>query len=183
MLGGVFLLRTSSLCGWGRYSESTSEKGVAHSPGMSPGACSPCWDPRLLLSSSLWWEGNGHCDWTLHLIQKKWSQRRRSGRWGPRAPQTLRKEKGERNEFHYYYLNAAVHRNREIFIKWPRFFSKRMFWKLKWKCWVCLVHQWLVVKAVNQHFNKKNERLRLEIKEKKLKQMDLPGGKEIVINK
>lgn len=71
---------------------------VGHSPGMSPGVCSPCWDPRLLQSSSLWWAGNGHCDWILHLIQKKWSQRRRSGRWGPQALQTLQEKNAEQNK-------------------------------------------------------------------------------------
>lgn len=72
---------------------------VGHTPGMSPGVCSPCWGPRLWQSGSLWWASSDHYGWTWRPTLRRWSQRRRSGRWGPRAPQTLEmvgQNKGER---------------------------------------------------------------------------------------
>lgn len=60
-----------------------------NTPGTSPGVCSPCWGPTLWRSGSLWWAGNGHYGWTWRPTPRRWFRRRRSERWGPRAPRTL----------------------------------------------------------------------------------------------
>lgn len=69
--------------------QTTQPHFFSHPPGTSLGACSPCWGPTLWQSGSLWWAGIGRCGWTWRPTRRRWFRRRRSGRWGPRAPQTL----------------------------------------------------------------------------------------------
>lgn len=69
---------------------------MVHTPGMSPEVCAPCWGPTLWQSGSLWWAGSDRYGWTWHPTLKIWSQRRRSERWGPQAPQILEGRERER---------------------------------------------------------------------------------------
>lgn len=92
---------------------------VSHTPGMSPGACSPCWDPTLWQSGSLLWAGSDRCGWTWRPTPRRWSQRRRSGRWGPQAPRTLEKvgeNKAERGRGGWLLLSQMPRRNTFVYM-------------------------------------------------------------------
>lgn len=64
-------------------------------PGRSPEVCSPCWGPTLWQWGSPVSSGSARCGWTWHLRWRRWSQRRRSGYWGPPAPRRLQGEQTE----------------------------------------------------------------------------------------
>lgn len=80
---------------------------MVHTPGMSPEVCAPCWGPTLWQSGSLWWAGSDRYGWTWRPTLKIWSQRRRSERWGPQAPQIL--EGREREKVRVSYAKGFIY--------------------------------------------------------------------------